>query len=77
MARKVETRKRVPAIAEALAAAYKGMGGLDALTQWARDNPEKFYALWAKLQGVADAEKPVEVVHKIERTIVRPKDTDG
>ena len=77
MARKVGARKSVPAIKEALAAAYEGMGGLDALTQWARDNPEKFYALWAKLQGAADADKPVEVVHKIERTLVRPQDSNG
>ena len=77
MARKVGARRRVPVLKEALAAAYEGMGGLDALTQWGRDNPEKFYALWAKLQGAADADKPVEVVHKIERTLVRPDDSHG
>ncbi len=77
MARKVGARKRVPAIKEALAAAYEGMGGLEALTQWARDNPEKFYALWAKLQGAGEADRPVEVIHKIERILVRPENPDG
>ncbi len=36
-------RKRMPAITEALAIAYHGMGGDEALTEWARANPEKFY----------------------------------
>ena len=53
------------------------MGGVAALTQWARDNPEKFYALWTKLQPALDAERPVKVIHKIERTIVRPERFDG
>ena len=70
-------RRKVPAIREALAAAYEGMGGIAALTQWARDNPEKFYALWAKLQSPGEGDKPVEVVHKIERAIVRPEDSHG
>lgn len=52
------------------------MGGVAALTQWARDNPEKFYALWAKLQPVLDADRPVKVIHKIERTVVRPERPD-
>lgn len=66
-----------PVLRDVLAAAYEGMGGLEALTQWARDNPEKFYALWAKLQGAGEADKPIEVVHKIERAIVRPEDSHG
>ncbi len=60
-----------------LAEAYEGMGGIAALTQWAQDNPEKFYALWAKLQPAQDADRPVEVIHKIERTIVRPERADS
>jgi len=70
-------RRKPSAIREVLAAAYEGMGGLEALTQWARDNPEKFYALWAKLQGANETGKPVQVIRRIERTIVFPKHTDG
>ena len=69
-------RKRSPALGEVLAEAYEAMGGVAALTQWARDNPEKFYALWAKLQPVPDADRPIDVVHKIERIIVRPEGSD-
>ncbi len=70
-------RKRSPILSEVLAEAYEAMGGVAALTQWARDNPEKFYALWTKLQPALDAERPVKVIHKIERTIVRPERFDG
>jgi len=69
--------KRGLALRAVLAEAYERMGGIEALTQWARDNPEKFYALWAKLQTAGEAEKPVEVFHRIQRVIVRPERTDG
>ncbi len=75
--RRPAARKGVPTIRDVLAAAYEGMGGLEALTQWGRDNPEKFYALWVKLQGAGEADKPVEVIHKIERIVVRPENPDG
>ncbi len=70
-------KKRGLAVREVLAEAYEGMGGIEALTQWARDNPEKFYALWAKLQTAGGADAPVEAIHKIERVIVRPEPYDG
>ena len=68
-------RKRSAGLREVLAEAYEAMGGIAALTQWGRDNPEKFYALWAKLQP-ADSDRPIEVIHKIERVIVRPESPD-
>ena len=68
-------KKRNATLGDVLAEAYEAMGGVEALTQWARDNPEKFYALWAKLQPAQD-EPPLKVIHKIERTVVRPECPD-
>lgn len=34
---------------EAFALAFEGLGGVPALTQWARRNPETFYKLYSKL----------------------------
>ena len=33
---------------EALALAFKGVGGVEALTAWAKRNPDGFYALWGR-----------------------------
>ena len=33
----------------ALDAAFTGAGGVDTLTDWAKDNPTEFYRLWTKL----------------------------
>ena len=33
----------------ALEMAFKGAGGVDALTAWAKENPDGFYPVWAKL----------------------------
>lgn len=29
--------------------AFAGIGGVQALTKWANDNPDKFYQLWGRL----------------------------
>lgn len=34
---------------EAFALAFKGMGGVGALTRWAKRNPSDFYKLYARL----------------------------
>lgn len=33
----------------ALELAFQGIGGVEALTEWAKGNPTEFYRLWAKL----------------------------
>ena len=41
--------KSTAAAKEALALAFDGVGGVPALTKWARDNQTEFYKLWVKL----------------------------
>jgi hypothetical protein len=41
--------KTTAAVKEMLIAAFDDMGGLDALTDWGRENRTQFYQLWAKL----------------------------
>ena len=33
---------------EAVEMAFQGLGGVTALTRWARENPTDFYKLWAR-----------------------------
>lgn len=49
---------------EALRLAFEGIGGVEALTGWARANPDGFYALWGKT-----IPKQVESDHAGEVTI--------
>lgn len=39
-------------VKRAIEAAYEGVGGIEAFTEWARQNPGEFYKLWAKLLPV-------------------------
>lgn len=41
--------KTTVAVKEALTQAFADVGGVDALTEWARENPGAFYNLWGKL----------------------------
>jgi hypothetical protein len=41
--------KTTSAAKEALSLAFQGVGGVEALTEWATDNQTEFYKLWAKL----------------------------
>ena len=48
--RPVGSKNKVTASAkEAFALAFKGMGGVGALTRWAKRNPDLFYKLYARL----------------------------
>ena len=41
--------KLTKSVADALKAAYAGIGGEEALTEFARDNPAEFFKLWVKM----------------------------
>lgn len=41
--------KTTMAVKEALSLAFEGLGGVNRLTVWARDNETEFYKLWAKM----------------------------
>lgn len=41
--------KTTVAVKQALAAAFDELGGVAALAEWARGNPDDFYKLWVKL----------------------------
>ena len=54
--------KMTGAVREAIEKAFDGMGGVDALTAWAKEHPTEFYSrIWPKLlplQIAGDADKP-------------------
>lgn len=58
--------KTTTAAREAFGLAFAGIGGADALTVWAKDNPTEFYKLYARLipvEHVGDGgEGPVQTV---------------
>ena len=41
--------KSTKAVKEALQEAFEGIGGVDALVEWAKTEQTEFYKLWAKL----------------------------
>lgn len=41
--------KTTTACKEALTAAFDGIGGVDALQRWAKENPGEFYKLWGRM----------------------------
>jgi len=47
--RPVGTKNRFSALKEAFVEAFDGVGGVDSLIEWAKDNPDKFYPLLARL----------------------------
>ena len=47
--RPVGSKNRFSALKEAFVEAFDGIGGVDSLTEWAKDNPDKFYPLMARL----------------------------
>ena len=53
------SRNRFTALKEAFVEAFDGIGGVDSLMEWARNNPDKFYPILARLFP-----KEVEVGHK-------------
>jgi hypothetical protein len=66
---------------EAITLAFEDLGGAEALTAWAsasEDNRKVFYTqIWTKvipLQVSGEDGGPIEHLHEIRRTIVRPGD---
>ncbi len=47
--RPVGSKNRFSALKEAFVEAFDGIGGVDSLTEWAKDNPDKFYPLMTRL----------------------------
>jgi hypothetical protein len=73
--------KETAACKEAIELAFEGLGGVDALTQWARREPGLFYTrIWTRLlpknieiKGVLSLEQLVEASMKlIEAQVVEP-----
>ncbi|HYF57163.1 MAG TPA: hypothetical protein VEA41_23135 [Salinarimonas sp.] len=65
--------KNTAAVKEALGAAFEGLGGVDRLTSWARDNETEFYKLWVKMLP-QDVNASVDAtVRTITRRIVDPR----
>lgn len=69
--KKGQTHEKTRKAHEAIALAFDGIGGVDALTEWARGNPDAFYErVWPKIIPVqvnhgGDEENPVKVVGEI------------
>lgn len=53
--------KTTKAAKEGLELAFEGLGGVEALTTWAKENQTEFYKLWAKLL-------PVQVKADVDNT---------
>ena len=53
------SRNRFTVLKEAFVEAFDGIGGVNSLMEWARNNPDKFYPILARLFP-----KEVEVGHK-------------
>ena len=53
------SRNRFTALKEAFVEAFDGIGGVEGLMAWAKNNPDKFYPILARLFP-----KEVEVGHK-------------
>lgn len=48
---------------------FEGVGGVDAMTGWAKENPTQFFNLYAKLLPLTvagDSKNPLELIHRIE-----------
>ena len=72
--------KTTVAVKDALSNAFEGIGGQQSFDAWARENPTEFYKLFVKLlpiQITGDPANPLNVVHKIERQVVRPQHPNG
>lgn len=68
------------AILKAAELAGDGEGLIGYLKKQATLNPAPFMSLLGKvlpLQVAGDAENPVNMIHRIERVIVRPPDSNG
>ena len=66
---------------EAIELAFEGIGGVTALTEWARENQGDFYkTIFPKIipvQIAGDEDNPLRVINEVKRTIVRPGHTNS
>jgi hypothetical protein len=70
--------KTTKAVKEMILAALDKVGGEDYLVQQSEENPTAFLTLVGKVLPLqVDANVTGNVVHKVERTIVRPANPDG
>lgn len=68
--------KVTASVKNALQIAFQGQGGIDALTEWARQNPAEFYRLWIKLlptQAQGESSKAVRPVVNVSLVGSAPK----
>ena len=49
--------------------AFRGIGGIPALTEWAKENPKEFYQLWMQTQKK-------EVTHNHKMTLLSPEERE-
>ena len=49
--------------------AFRGIGGIPALTEWAKENPKEFYQLWMQTQKK-------EVTHKHSVQLLSPEERE-
>lgn len=64
-------------VKRAIEAAYEGSGGIEAFTEWARQNPGEFYKLWVKLLPVdirADLRHEGAITIMVETGVPRAPD---
>lgn len=66
--------KTTVAVKQALQLAFDGVGGVPALTEWARENPGKFFEIWSKM---LPQEVKAELDHKGNLNIQIVKFTDA
>ena len=69
---------------EAIALAAESLGGAERLTEWAKEAPENEKVFWGTiypkllpLQVTGTDGGDMKMVHRIERIIVRPANTDA
>lgn len=76
--RKKGTPNKITANArQALEMAFDGIGGVNALQAWAKDNQSDFYKIWSKILPKdvvhsGDKENPIKF-ERIEINLVKPK----
>lgn len=70
--------KTTAAVKDMILAALDKAGGMEYLYQQSEENPTAFLTLVGKVLPLqVDANVAGQVIHKVERTIVRPTHTDG
>lgn len=71
--RKKGTPNRMTADAkEAIRLAAEGAGGVPALTEWARKNPDRFWPLYARLIPSVAVSAPVVLPSRVDVVLVDP-----